>query len=60
MPLDHPDSGLNRRWVTTSPVERIVPQANGLVFETKNTVYWPAECDGPNVRCTLESSHEST
>lgn len=46
LPLDHPsDLVSNRTWAQTSPVVSIIDQANGKVFETRNTVYWPAETD---------------
>jgi hypothetical protein len=45
MPLDHPREEINRTWVHTSPVLRFMLQSRGPVFETRNTVYWPAETD---------------
>lgn len=36
----------NQGWFTTTPVIEIVPHCDGPVFETHNSIYWPAPTDG--------------
>lgn len=33
-------------WFSTSPVVEIMPHCDGPVFETRNSIYWPAPTDG--------------
>ena len=39
----------NNGWFRTTPVIEIVPHCDGPVFETKNSIYWPAPTDGSPV-----------
>lgn len=45
IPVDHPNFEINNKWILTTPVLKVIRQANGPVFETRNTIYWPAETD---------------
>lgn len=46
IPADHPSSLVqNGKWTTTSPVLKILEQARGPVFETRNTIYHPGDTD---------------
>lgn len=43
--IDHPNLDLNSKWVFTSQVLKLLERTTGPVFDTHNTVYWPAETD---------------
>ena len=46
IPVDHPMACANFHWVTTSRVLGVLYQApGGPVFETRNSIYLPAETD---------------
>lgn len=45
IPVDHPNFDLNNVWIKTSTVEKVIEQARGPVFETRNTIYHPGETD---------------
>ena len=45
IPIDHPKLDLNFKWTTTSNVLKVIQQARGPVFETRNSIYHPAGTD---------------
>lgn len=45
VPVDHPNLELNSQWIRTSTVQKVIDQARGPVFETRNTIYHPGETD---------------
>lgn len=45
LPVDHPNLELNHKWTLTSNVLKVIEQARGPVFETRNSIYHPAETD---------------
>ncbi len=46
IPIDHPNSILNGKWICTTAILEIHEQTmHGPIFETMNTIYTPEESD---------------
>lgn len=45
IPVNHPNLELNYKWILTTTVQKVIDQARGPVFETRNSIYHPAETD---------------